>query len=73
MSTLLGVDTRGNFTDGPLQDVHWPEALFGYFPCYTLGALYAAQWFAAIRRGPGRPRPLGRERGSSRGPGPFGG
>ena len=51
MSTLLGVDTRGNFTDGPLQDVHWPEALFGYFPCYTLGALYAAQWFAAIRRG----------------------
>ena len=51
MRTLLGVDTRGNFKDGPLQDVHWPEGLFGYFPCYTLGALYAAQWFAAIRRG----------------------
>ncbi|TMH07664.1 MAG: helix-turn-helix domain-containing protein [Betaproteobacteria bacterium] len=51
MSALLGVATRGNFKDGPLQDVHWPEALFGYFPCYTLGALYAAQWFAAIRRG----------------------
>ncbi|MDQ2926776.1 MAG: carboxypeptidase M32, partial [Pseudomonadota bacterium] len=21
------------------------------FPCYTLGAMYAAQWFATIRRG----------------------
>ena len=51
MMELLGVDTRGNFTNGPLQDVHWPEALFGYFPCYSLGAMYAAQWFAAMRRG----------------------
>jgi carboxypeptidase Taq len=50
MLELLGVDTRGNFKDGPMQDVHWPEALFGYFPCYSLGAMYAAQWFAAMRR-----------------------
>jgi carboxypeptidase Taq len=50
MAELLGLDTRGNYTDGPLQDVHWPEALFGYFPCYSLGAMYAAQWFAAMRR-----------------------
>ncbi|CAD5372537.1 Metal-dependent carboxypeptidase [Rubrivivax sp. A210] len=50
MMELLGVDTRGNFKDGPMQDVHWPEALFGYFPCYSLGAMYAAQWFAAMRR-----------------------
>jgi carboxypeptidase Taq len=50
MQELLGIDTRGNFKDGPLQDVHWPEALFGYFPCYSLGAMYAAQWFAAMRR-----------------------
>jgi rhodanese-related sulfurtransferase len=50
MAALLGVDTRGNFRDGPLQDVHWAEGLFGYFPCYTLGAMYAAQWFAAMRR-----------------------
>ena len=50
MQQLLGLDTRGNFRDGPLQDVHWPEGLFGYFPCYTLGAMYAAQWFAAMRR-----------------------
>jgi carboxypeptidase Taq len=50
MKELLGVDTRGNFKDGPMQDVHWPEALFGYFPCYSLGAMYAAQWFSAMRR-----------------------
>jgi carboxypeptidase Taq len=49
MQELLGLDTRGNYRDGPLQDVHWPEALFGYFPCYSLGAMYAAQWFAAMR------------------------
>jgi carboxypeptidase Taq len=50
MMELLGVDTRGNFKDGPMQDVHWPESLFGYFPCYSLGAMYSAQWFAAMRR-----------------------
>jgi carboxypeptidase Taq len=50
MMELLGRDTRGNFQDGPLQDVHWPAGMFGYFPCYSLGAMYAAQWFATIRR-----------------------
>jgi carboxypeptidase Taq len=50
MQELLGLDTRGNFKDGPLQDVHWPSGMFGYFPCYSLGAMYAAQWFAAMRR-----------------------
>ncbi|HVK33414.1 MAG TPA: carboxypeptidase M32, partial [Burkholderiaceae bacterium] len=50
VAELLHLDTRGNFKDGPLQDVHWPEALFGYFPCYSLGAMYAAQWAAAMRR-----------------------
>ncbi|MFL6628151.1 MAG: carboxypeptidase M32, partial [Vitreoscilla sp.] len=24
--------------------------LFGYFACYSLGAMYAAQWFATMRR-----------------------
>jgi carboxypeptidase Taq len=50
MRALLGIDTRGNYRDGPMQDIHWSEALFGYFPCYSLGAMYAAQWFAAMRR-----------------------
>ena len=50
MAKLLDIDTRGNFTNGCMQDVHWGSGLFGYFPSYTLGAMYAAQWFATIRR-----------------------
>jgi carboxypeptidase Taq len=49
MQALLGLDTRGNYKDGCLQDVHWTEGAFGYFPSYTLGAMYAAQWFATLR------------------------
>jgi carboxypeptidase Taq len=30
---------------GILQDVHWAEGLFGYFPTYSLGSFYAAQFF----------------------------
>jgi carboxypeptidase Taq len=29
--------------EGVLQDVHWAAGLFGYFPTYTIGSLYAAQ------------------------------
>ena len=29
-----------------LQDVHWSAGLIGYFPTYSLGNLYAAQFFA---------------------------
>jgi carboxypeptidase Taq len=36
--------------DGPMQDVHWPAGAIGYFPSYTLGALMAAQQWAAIER-----------------------
>ena len=50
MQAYLGVDTRGNFRDGCLQDIHWTDGSFGYFPSYTLGAMYAAQYFATIRR-----------------------
>jgi carboxypeptidase Taq len=50
MMKYLGLDTRGDYRDGCLQDVHWPDGLFGYFPSYTLGAMCAAQYFAAIRK-----------------------
>ncbi len=33
---------------GVLQDVHWAEGLFGYFPTYTLGTLYAASLARAL-------------------------
>jgi carboxypeptidase Taq len=35
---------------GCLQDIHWYDGLFGYFPTYTLGAMIAAQLFDAAKR-----------------------
>jgi carboxypeptidase Taq len=35
---------------GCLQDVHWSAGLIGYFPTYTLGNLYAAQFWETINR-----------------------
>lgn len=32
---------------GCLQDVHWSHGSFGYFPTYSLGSFYAAQFFEA--------------------------
>src|SRR5208283_5027680 len=42
----LGIVPDRN-ADGVLQDVHWSAGLVGYFPTYSLGNLYAAQFFAA--------------------------
>jgi len=47
MEEYLGISTAGNYQDGCLQDVHWMEGLFGYFPTYSLGAMIAAQLFEA--------------------------
>jgi carboxypeptidase Taq len=47
MVRYLGRTTGDNHRDGCMQDVHWYAGLFGYFPCYTLGAIMAAQLFAA--------------------------
>ncbi|MBM4113770.1 MAG: carboxypeptidase M32, partial [Phycisphaerae bacterium] len=35
---------------GCLQDVHWSMGAIGYFPTYTLGTLYAAQFFEKARQ-----------------------
>jgi carboxypeptidase Taq len=35
---------------GCLQDVHWSAGLIGYFPTYTLGNLYSAQFFARAKK-----------------------
>ncbi|MCH9032693.1 MAG: carboxypeptidase M32, partial [candidate division Zixibacteria bacterium] len=34
---------------GCIQDVHWSAGLFGYFPTYALGNLYASQFFAKAK------------------------
>jgi carboxypeptidase Taq len=50
MQDYLGLTTLDNPADGPMQDVHWPSGSFGYFPSYTLGAMMAAQQWAALSR-----------------------
>lgn len=49
MRKLLGLAVPDD-ADGCLQDSHWPDGAFGYFPSYTVGALMAAQIFDAARR-----------------------
>ncbi len=46
---LLGL-TPPDDARGCLQDIHWYDGAFGYFPNYTLGAMAAAQLMAAARR-----------------------
>ena len=46
---LLGLEVRDD-VHGCLQDVHWSAGLFGYFPSYALGNLYAAQFATAMRK-----------------------
>jgi carboxypeptidase Taq len=49
LQSLLGI-TPPNDALGCLQDIHWYDGGFGYFPFYTLGAMAAAQLMAAARR-----------------------
>jgi carboxypeptidase Taq len=48
MQELLGL-TPPDDRLGCLQDIHWSVGAIGYFPCYTLGAIMAAQLFEAAR------------------------
>ena len=50
MQSWLGLSTIGNYRNGCMQDIHWTDGGFGYFPSYTLGAMYAAQLFSAAKR-----------------------
>lgn len=50
MRNWLGLSTTGNYRDGCMQDIHWTDGGFGYFPSYTLGAMYAAQLFHAAKK-----------------------
>jgi carboxypeptidase Taq len=45
---LLGIAPNTD-REGCLQDIHWYDGAWGYFPTYTLGAMIAAQLFAALR------------------------
>lgn len=50
MQQYLGLTTKDNFKNGCMQDIHWTDGSFGYFPSYTLGAMYAAQFMAAMKK-----------------------
>jgi carboxypeptidase Taq len=49
MEDLLGIRPPTTAL-GAMQDIHWADGLFGYFPTYTLGNLYAAQLAEAAER-----------------------
>ena len=48
MKKYLSIKPKNN-KEGCLQDIHWFDGTFGYFPTYTLGALYAAQLYAKLK------------------------
>lgn len=50
MKKYLGLSTEDNYKDGCMQDMHWTDGSFGYFPSYTMGALNSAQFFATIKK-----------------------
>jgi carboxypeptidase Taq len=40
----LNIDVPSD-SQGILQDIHWSHGSFGYFPTYTIGSFYAAQFY----------------------------
>ncbi len=47
MVRLVGIEPADD-AEGVLQDVHWSQGLFGYFPTYTFGNLMAAQLWEQV-------------------------
>jgi carboxypeptidase Taq len=46
MEEYLGVIPK-NDSAGVLQDIHWADGLFGYFPTYVIGSVLSVQFFGA--------------------------
>jgi carboxypeptidase Taq len=52
MKEYLGITPESD-AEGVLQDVHWSNGLFGYFPTYTIGNVLSVQFFdEAIKQRP---------------------
>ena len=45
----LGVRPK-DVAEGVLQDIHWSQGSFGYFPSYALGSAFGAQLYACMKR-----------------------
>ncbi len=52
MKDYLGIVVK-NDSDGLMQDVHWSEGDFGYFPSYLLGTIYDGMFLEAIEKNVG--------------------
>ena len=59
MQALLGLQPATD-AQGCLQDIHWSEGLFGYFPSYALGHLISAQLAQSLERDLGGPGAIAR-------------
>jgi len=46
MESYLGIRPETD-TEGCLQDIHWSQGSYGYFPTYSLGSVLSAQLYAA--------------------------
>ena len=58
MEEYLGIVPK-NDSAGVLQDIHWADGLFGYFPTYTIGNVLSVQLFdAALKANPGIPEQI---------------
>ena len=49
MQQYLGIRPK-NYSEGCLQDIHWAMGVFGYFPTYVLGNVFAAQLFSSFAK-----------------------
>lgn len=45
----LGVRPK-DVAEGVLQDIHWSQGSFGYFPSYALGSAFGAQFYAYMKK-----------------------
>ncbi len=45
----LGVRPQ-NASEGVLQDIHWSQGSFGYFPSYALGSAFGAQFYHYMKK-----------------------
>ncbi|MCD7746098.1 MAG: carboxypeptidase M32 [Lachnospiraceae bacterium] len=49
MEELLGIRPQ-NDAEGILQDMHWSDGSFGYFPSYLLGSMYDGMFLEALEK-----------------------
>ena len=49
MKEYLNIEVKEN-KDGLMQDIHWSEGGFGYFPSYLLGSIYDGMFLESVEK-----------------------